>query len=558
MSARRRAQPSPGAASGSGQRRPDGHPGAAGHPSGDDAYRADEQPWSSNRYLPPLDTGRRRSRRYYRPDTEAGHDPAGDPGSTGRGTAGRGREMGSRMYSMVQRAAKADGADKSGLTALTWPVVANFAVDSAMAVALANTLFFAAATGESKGRVALYLLITIAPFAVIAPLIGPALDRLQHGRRAALALSFLIRTALAVVLIMNYDAATGSYPSWVLYPCALGMMVLSKSFSVLRSAVTPRVMPPRIDLVRVNSRLTVFGLIGGTIVGGGVAAAVEYVFSTLLDLPGALFVVVFVTLAGASLTMRIPRWVEVTEGEVPATLTYHNPAGRRGAWDWLDEDTVEVDKTGPPRQPLGRNSITALWGNCTIKTMVGFLFLYPAFVAKAQDASGWVQLGILGVIGAAAGIGNFAGNFTAARLALGRPAVLVVRAATAVTVMALATAVTGSLAVAVAATLVTSAASAVSKAALDASLQADLPEESRASAFGRSESVLQLSWVLGGALGVLVYTQLWVGFTAISALLIPGLAQTLVSFRGGSLIPGFGGNRPVLAAAEGRPAGQRR
>ncbi|MCL7417154.1 MAG: TIGR00341 family protein, partial [Halalkalicoccus sp.] len=61
------------------------------------------------------------------------------------------------------------------LTALTWPVVANFAVDAAMAVALANTLFFAAATGESKGRVALYLLITIAPFAVIAPLIGPAL-----------------------------------------------------------------------------------------------------------------------------------------------------------------------------------------------------------------------------------------------------------------------------------------------------------------------------------------------------------------------------------------------
>ena len=59
-------------------------------------------------------------------------------------------EMGSRMYSMVHRAATADGADKSGLTALTWPVVANFAVDSAMAVALANTLFFAAATGETR------------------------------------------------------------------------------------------------------------------------------------------------------------------------------------------------------------------------------------------------------------------------------------------------------------------------------------------------------------------------------------------------------------------------
>lgn len=45
-------------------------------------------------------------------------------------------------------------------------------------------------------------------------------------------------------------------------------------------------------------------------------------------------------------------------------------------------------------------------------------------------------------------------------------------------------------------------------------------------------------------MGVLVYTELWVGFTAVSALLILGLAQTIVSFRGDSLIPGLGGNRP--------------
>ena len=51
---------------------------------------------------------------------------------------------------------------------------------------------------------------------------------------------------------------------------------------------------------------------------------------------------------------------------------------------------------------MGRNIITSLWGNCTIKVMVGFLFLYPAFVAKSHDASGWEQLRILGLIGAAA------------------------------------------------------------------------------------------------------------------------------------------------------------
>lgn len=505
---------------------------------------------SSNRYLPPLG---------HQPPRDRATEPEQPRGLTNgeritvtRAAAMRSREMGSRMYWMVQRAATADGADKSGLTALTWPVMANFAVDSAMAVALANTLFFAAASGESKSKVALYLLITIAPFAVIAPLIGPALDKLQHGRRVALAMSFALRTLLALLLIMNYDGASGSFPPWVLYPCALAMMVFSKSFSVLRSAVTPRVMPPSIDLVRVNSRLTVFGLLGGTIAGGAIAAGVEFACTHMFNMPGALFVVVGVTVVGALLSMRIPSWVEVTTGEVPATLSYHRHSDYPTQRDWAEEPKKNGGKL---RQPLGRNIITSLWGNCTIKVMVGFLFLYPAFVAKAHDAGGWVQLAMLGTIGAAAAIGNFVGNFTSARLKLGRPAVLVVRCTIAVTVLALAAAVAGNLIVAAVATLITSGSSAIAKASLDASLQHDLPEESRASGFGRSESTLQLAWVLGGALGVLVYTELWVGFTAVSALLILGLAQTIVSFRGDSLIPGLGGNRPVMVEQEGRRHG---
>ena len=501
---------------------------------------------SANRWLPPLDERSAREHPSAPPPPTVGAG-AGQKVTVTRAAAQRSREMGSKMYGLVHRAATADGADKSGLTALTWPVVANFAVDAAMAVALANTLFFAAASGESKGKVALYLLITIAPFAVIAPLIGPALDRLQHGRRVALATSFILRTLLVVVLIANYDGATGSYPSWVLYPCALGMMVLSKSFSVLRSAVTPRVLPPTIDLVRVNSRLTTFGLLGGTMVGGAIAAGAEYLFG-VFHLPGALYVIVAVTLVGAALSMRIPKWVEVTAGEVPATLSYHGRSGE------LRRHPEQHKTSRDPRQPMGRNTIAALWGNCTIKVMVGFLFLYPAFVAKSHDASGWEQLRILGVIGAAAAIGNFAGNFTAARLKLGHPSLLVVRCSVAVTTVALATALTGKLMVAAIATLVTSAAAAIAKASLDASLQDDLPEESRASAFGRSESLLQLAWVAGGAMGVLVYTDLWAGFTAVTALLIPGLAQTVVSYFGESLIPGLGGNRPVLAEQEGGTA----
>ncbi|QBJ97354.1 MFS transporter [Rhodococcus sp. ABRD24] len=449
-----------------------------------------------------------------------------------RVAAMRSRELTNKSIATFHRAAKADGADKSGLTALTYAVMANFATDAAIAVALANTLFFSAATGEDKTKVALYLLITIAPFAVIAPLIGPALDRLQRGRRIALASSFALRTVLAIVLVFNFD-------SWALYPCALGMMVLSKSFSVLKSAVTPRVLPPEIDLVRVNSRLTVFGLIGGTIGAGALAGMVALITGSSM---GVLWLAALITMLGAYLSMRIPAWVEVTEGEVPATLTFH---GDDSPTELIDAAAVAGVKPSKRRQPLGRAVVTGLWGNGTIRVLTGFLTLYIAFVAKANtNHEALVQAAMLGLVGAAAGIGNFAGNATGARLELGRPAVMVLRCTIAVTVVAIIAAITGNLLTAALAALVASAASALAKVSLDASLQQDLPEESIASGFGRSETVLQLSWVIGGALGVLLPTELWIGFTVVSVVLTIGLVQTIVTYRGGTLLPGLGGKRP--------------
>ena len=41
-------------------------------------------------------------------------------------------------------------------------------------------------TDEARGRVALFLVLTMAPFVLLAPLIGPLLDRFRHGRRWAL------------------------------------------------------------------------------------------------------------------------------------------------------------------------------------------------------------------------------------------------------------------------------------------------------------------------------------------------------------------------------------
>ncbi|MGX1804935.1 MFS transporter [Nocardia sp. NPDC055321] len=480
---------------------------------------------------------------------------AGDraaPGGAGRAAVERGERLTRRGVEMVRRAARADGAYESGLTALMRATVANFATDAAIAVALANTLFFASPATQSRVNVALYLLMTVAPFAVIAPVIGPLLDRLQHGRRIALAATFALRVLIAVGLIFSLNG-------WALYPLALGSMVLSKSFSVLKSAVTPRVLPPGIDLVRTNSRLTVFGLVGGSIVAGGIAAAAAFVFHST----GALVVAALLAAAGAYLSLRIPPWVEVTEGEVPATLGYRGTApGQGDPTDPADTapasgpvasgaaDPAAPDRQHPgrlslhARQPLGRTVIAALWANCAIRVLTGFLTFYIAFVAKSSDESAMRQALMLAAAGAAAGVGNFGGNFTGARLRLGRPAAIILSCTGACLAITIVAAIQNGLVGAVLATLVASASTALAKVSLDASIQDDLPPESIASAFGRTETVLQLAWVLGGALGVLLPTVYRTGFTVVAVIIGVALLQSVLSYRGHSLLPRFGGSRP--------------
>lgn len=472
--------------------------------------------------------------------------------------ARRSKYFAGRGVDMVHRAATADGADRSGLTALTMPVIANNAVDAAMAVALANTLFFAAATGESKVNVGLYLALTIAPFAVIAPLIGPLLDKLQHGRRIAMATTFGLRALLALLIIVNssWDPVTHQmqYKPWILYPCALGLMVLSKSFGVLKSAVAPRVLPPSIDLVRVNSRLTMFGLIFGTIVAGGLAAAVDLILGTWLPLhiPGAMVFLAFLAVAGAYFCMKIPSWVEVTEGEVPTTLTYREGTDApRSAGDETvaARGSLSTRLAATMRQPLGRTVVTSLWGNGTIRILTGFLTLYIAFYAKAQTGSdGWAQLMMLGAVGAAAGIGNGIGNGIGTRLELKNPPRIILASTGAAAGAAILSAIVGSLLMVVITALIASGVSAIAKVCLDSTIQDDLPEASRASAFGRSETVLQLCWVLGASLGVILPTTLWIGFTVVAVLMAAGFAQTIMTSRGATLIPGFGGRRPAEPA----------
>jgi hypothetical protein len=227
------------------------------------------------------------------------------------------------------------------------------------------------------------------------------------------------------------------------------------------------------------------------------------------------------------LCLRIPAWVEVTEGEVPASL--------------------RAEPRRPKRQPMGRHVVVGLWGNGAIRLLTGFLLLFPAFVIKSMEQhSPTKQLLLLGLIGAAAGIGSFLGNAVGARLQFAKSDQVVIGCLGGSLAGGVFAAITGSVTTAAIAALVAAVASGLAKISLDATIQNDLPEVSRASAFGRSETILQLAWVFGGALGVLLPTTFWVGFTVVSIIMTLALAQTMLTQRGRSLVPALGnGWRPT-------------
>ena len=435
----------------------------------------------------------------------------------------RSRELTQRGVQLFHRATTADGADKSGLEHLTYAVMANYAVDAALAVALAGTLFFAAAAAESTGRVLLYLVITVAPFAVIAPFIGPMLDKLQSGRRLALAMSSFGRALLALLMAFNFS----NFNPWVIYPCALGNLVLSKAFGVLKAALTPRVLPEQITLVKTNSRLTTFGMIAGG-AAGLLAAGLSKVFGS----PGALWFTAACAVGGGILCLRIPAWVESTEGEVP----------------------VKQAETGTKRgfPPV---VIATLWANSVIRVETGFLALFIAFVVKSQypqpEHSAFTQLLLLGVIGAAAGVGGFVGNTMGARLALSAPETISLLSLVSVVVATVVAVLIPGLATAAILGFVGSTASSLAKVSLDSVIQHHLPEESRASGFGKSESILQLAWVFGGVLGLLL-GGVWtfghanvyaIGFGTVGVLLVAGLVQCWLVRSGKSMFPKVAGRK---------------
>ena len=428
-------------------------------------------------------------------------------GGAGARAVGRGGQAAARRF---RGFTGADGARDTGLARLTELHAVNVAGDAALTVSLAGTVF-AMPTDEARGRVALFLLLTMAPFVLLAPLIGPLLDRFRHGRRWALGTTLATRAFLAWVLA----TAVVEDSVW-LFPAALGCLVASRSYAVARAAAVPRLLPEGITLVTANSRLNISGLIG-MVIGGGLAGALSQIGP---DWPLRLAIVVNV--AATVLAIRLPPRVDSTAGELDV--------------DGLpvEEEPLPSPERGAARmRALPRSVRFVLWTCTGARMLTGFLTLFLGFLMREHPLPGWSGPLVLALVIGAAGTGNALGSLIGTRKHLPEPEVIATGVAVLAVTAGLVTALFYSLPTLLLVGLSAGLFGQLAKLSLDALIQREVPDAMRARVFSWSETILQAFWVIGGAIGIALPLNPRIGFAVITSVVVGALLLALHSRRVG-------------------------
>jgi hypothetical protein len=394
--------------------------------------------------------------------------------------------------------------------------------DVAMVVSLAGSLFFSISPDAARSKVLLYLLVSFAPFAVVAPFIGPFIDRATGGRRLVIQLTAIGRALLFVIMIFHLD-------DLLLFPLSFGVMVLQKTYSVSRSALIPHVVNNKTELVEANSKL---GLISGAIgalaaIPAGGLAAISPKLSLLFGV--AMFV------AAVIAASSLPR------GAV-------SPAARLAEPPELQKDSL-------------RSAAVAMG---LIRAVIGFLFFELLFWLRENSYSNlWIGL----VIGAST-VGLMLGNGLAAPLrGRLREELMLTAAVVMIAVAGIAAAAFGGVGAAIALAGIANLASGIGRMAFDSIVQRDAPGANQGQSFARFETRFQLSWAMAGVIPVLFTFPGRVAFLTVG--MIGVLAGVLyiqgsrLQSRGRVKTPRTSrrrapGGRPTSQARRSRPGSVRR
>ena len=268
---------------------------------------------------------------------------------------------------------------RSGVPSQTTPFARLAAVhtvaaagDAFLTAALAGSLFFTASVGEARGKTILYLCFTMAPFALIAPVIGPFLDRSRGGRKLMVFATCVGRAFFCILMALHVD-------NFLLFPEAFSTLVMQKAYSIAKSALVPTVVDDATELVRANSRMALIAVVGSTV---GILPA-----AAILKLTDTSWVLRFgsvIYLLAALTALQIPRAKVVAP----------------------DETALEKAELHAPTIVLAASAMGILRG------AMGFLTFLLAFTLKAGGQPAW----FFGLVLAASGAGGFLGAVTAPTL----------------------------------------------------------------------------------------------------------------------------------------------
>jgi hypothetical protein len=376
--------------------------------------------------------------------------------------------------------------------------------DALVTVSLAGSLFFSVSSDAARSRVLIYLLLTLAPFAVVGPFVGPVIDRLPGGQRVLLAFSCAGRAVAALLIARHLNTL-------FLFPEAFVVLVLGKSGSVAKSVLVPWLVADERLLVSANARISRMTTVGGGVMFALGAGLLAWAGSTaVLVLAAAIYVL------AAVLVMRIP----------PPSVPAADPA----------VEEVEL-----------RSDVLRLAANAqsVLRASVGFLAFLLAFNLKAEGQPPWVY----GIVIAASGAGGFAGTFVAV---VGRRWLREEALLTAGLAIPGALALLGSIqyrrSSAVLAAFAVGIASNAGHHAFSSITQRLAPDAEKGRAFARFETQFQLSWVLGALVPVLVKLSSPLGLAGMGA----GLAAAAVIFGTATRVQ----HQDLVVRGRLEPAGQ--
>ena len=442
------------------------------------------------------------------------------------------------VQALYHLGAQTPGAPRTEFTRLAVVQSLSSAGDAVMAVALAGSVFFDVSADAAQSRVALSLALTVAPFAIVGPLLGPFVERARGGRRA-----------MAVGASAGRGLACFFMAFWVhsllLFPVTFFALVFSKLYLVTKAALVPGAVSEPGQLVLANSKLTVGGSLAGTaagVLGAGLLALLGPADALRAD------IVVYGLCAGQAAQLGLVRpFKSATAGQGQGTerrgkieqgAPQPTPADRVGAWATTAPGVAHAPAParhaalGPDGSglPPGGLQLAAI-ATAVLRFSTGFVTLLLVFTFRRGGAAlFWYGLAL-----GASQVGNVAGALLAPRLRrrLREEWMLTGSSlvAGAVTLAAGLVAWGAHWAVAVALAGAVGLAAGSGKPAFDSMVQRDVPSHVRARSFARFESLYQLSWAVGGLLAVLVPLPLPVGFIAVGSL---GLAGA-VAFAGGSV-----------------------